>query len=309
MKLLYSRCQPQRAATVFVSVMLGALPGVGPSPLAFAQTANGQSPTTNAGTLTTSAAFISGTLTTPAAFDQTQALSTAQIAATTTAVRNALANLNPSLAGAARTQAVNQALSQVAASEIAADGPAAIVPIISAAVAAGIPAPQAIGPVLPAAINNGVPPAAAVDAIAQVSISVGGSPTQTTQAIVAAAAQAGVSGTAIGTGLGQAVVALRQSVNAGNQVSQAVASQAAAGIGQNFNTAVASNGFPQLANGGQGDPNPVTGTPTAAFGQPQSLSAVEIGTIQAQVGAAIAAVDPALTGAARTQAINQALSQ
>src|SRR6185437_13873895 len=98
------------------------------------------------------------------ALAQTASLSQDQLAAIATDVNTALADIDPTLTGAARNQAIAQALSQVTTTEISRDGAGAIGPIIAAAIAAGIAVPQAVAPVLPAATAAGIAPAATINA-------------------------------------------------------------------------------------------------------------------------------------------------
>lgn len=182
----------------------------------------------------------------PLAFAQADTLSAAQIGAIQAAVDTALANIDPTLTGDARTQAVAQVLSQVTTSQITLDGPAAIGPVMSAAIAAGIPPAQAAAPILPAAIAMGIAPVTAVNNIVVGSVTAGGSATQTTQAVIAAAIQNGTTGNLVGAGLGQAAASLAISnPTAASQVAQVVSNEGTAGTGQAFGTAAIANGGSQ----------------------------------------------------------------
>jgi hypothetical protein len=194
-----------------------------------------------------SASFAAGLLEqSPSAWAQAAALSPDQIAAIQLAVDTALANIDPALIGAARTQAVNQALSQVAANEITLDGAGAISPVISAAIAAGIPAPQAVPPVLPMAISMGVSTPAAINDIMAGSVAAGGSATQTAEAIIAVGIQSGTASNLTGSGLGQAAASLSiTNTAAANAIAQVVSNQGTGGTAQAFSTAVFANGGSQ----------------------------------------------------------------
>ena len=182
----------------------------------------------------------------PSAWAQAGGLSSDQVAAIQLAVDTALANIDPALIGAARTQAVNQALSQVAATEITLDGAGAVAPVISAAIAAGIPAPQTVPSVLPAAISAGVSAPAAINAIEVGSVAAGGSATQTAEAIIAVSIQSGTASNLVGSGLGQAAASLSiTNTAAGNAVAQVVSNQGTVGTAQAFSTAVFANGGSQ----------------------------------------------------------------
>lgn len=192
-------------------------------------------------------------------------LSADQIAAIQAAVQTAIADINPSLTGVARDQALSQALAQVAASQISLDGAQALSPVINAAIGAGVPAPQAIAPILPLATNLGIPAATAVDAITVGAVSAGASPTQTAEAIIAVGAQSSVSGTAVGSGLGQAASALSSAnPTAATQIAVVVSNEGTLGTGQAFGqSVVTSGGSQQLASVGQ--QNPGVGSVTGAI--------------------------------------------
>lgn len=182
----------------------------------------------------------------PLALAQTETLSAAQIGAIQAAVDTALANIDPTLTGDARTQAVAQALSQVTTSQINLDGAAAIGPVMSAAVAAGISPAQAAAPILPAALAMGVSPATAVNNIVVGSVAAGGSATQTTQAVIAVGIQNGIAAALVGAGLGQAAASLGTSnPTAASQVARVVSNEGTAGTGQAFGTAAIANGGSQ----------------------------------------------------------------
>jgi len=219
------------AAGVFVSVAKPSLP-------AFAQTT---------------------TATTQAAIAQ---LTADQITTINSAVQNALADLNPNLTGNGRQQALAQALTQVAQTEVNLDGTAAVYAVISAAVRDGVPAPQVVEPVLPLALQFGIPAAAAVAQITLAAVSGGASPSTTAEAVIAVAAQNSVAGAAVGTGLGQAAAALSSSNQvASTQIAIVVSNQGTSGTGRAFGTSVLTNGGSiQLAVTGQQNPNATNNT-------------------------------------------------
>lgn len=212
---------------------------------------------------------------------QTDTLSAADLAAIQQAVQTALANIDPNLTGAARTQAVNQALVSVATTFIPINGAAVISPIITAAITGNVPAPQAIAALMPASVNLGVPPATVVTALTVGAVAAGTSPTQASEAIIAVAAQTGTSSAAVGSGLGQAATTFARSNNAGaaTQVAQVVSNEGTTGTGQSFSsTVVSTGGTQQLANAGLQNPNATsltgaTTTTTNTAGAPASTSA------------------------------------
>jgi hypothetical protein len=199
----------------------------------------------------------------PSAYAQSTTLTANQLAAIQTAVDTALADIDPTLRGAARAQAISQALAQVATAEINQDGAAALEPVISAAIRGGVPAPQAIAPILPVAANLGIAGTSVVAAIMQGSVSAGASPTQTAEAIIAVAAQTSVTSTTVGSGLGQAAAALASTnSNAATQIALVVANEGTLPMGQAYGSSVlASGGSQQLATIGQQNPtaNFITG--------------------------------------------------
>jgi hypothetical protein len=199
----------------------------------------------------------------PAAYAQSTTLTADQLAAIQAAVDTALADVDPTLRGAARTQAISQALTQVATAEINQDGAAALAPIVNAAITAGVPAPQAIAPILPVAANLGIAGTSAVAAITQGAVSAGASPAQTAEAIIAVAAQTSVTSTAVGSGLGQAAAALASTnSNAATQIALVVSNEGTLPMGQAYGSSVlASGGSQQLATIGQQNPtaNFITG--------------------------------------------------
>ena len=199
----------------------------------------------------------------PSAYAQSTTLTADQLAAIQSAVDTALADVDPNLRGAARTQAISQALAQVATTQINQDGAAALAPIVSAAIAAGVPAPQAIAPILPVAANLGMAGTAAVTTITQAAVSAGASPVQTAEAIIAVAAQTSVADNAVGSGLGQAAAALASTnSNAATQIALVVSNEGTLSLGQAYGTSVLANGGSQrLAAIGQQNPtaNFITG--------------------------------------------------
>jgi hypothetical protein len=201
----------------------------------------------------------------PSAYAQstTSNLSADQLAAIQAAVQTALADIDPSLSGEARAQAISQALAQVATTQINQNGAAALAPVITAAIAAGVPAAQAIAPIMPVAANLGIAGPVAVNAIAQGAVSAGASPVQITEAIIAVAAQSNVTSNAVGTGLGQAAAAIAPTnSNAATQIALVVSNEGTLSMGQAYGSSVLTNGgSQQLAGMGQQGPtaNFITG--------------------------------------------------
>jgi hypothetical protein len=201
----------------------------------------------------------------PSAYAQstTASLTTDQLAAIQAAVQTALADVDPSLSGEARTQAISQALAQVATAQINQNGAAALAPVITAAIAAGVPPAQAVAPILPVAASLGITGTTAVSAITQGAVSAGASPVQTAEAIIAVAAQANVPANAVGTGLGQAAAALAPTnTNAATQIALVISNEGTLSMGQAYGSSVLANGgSQQLASVGQQNPtaNFITG--------------------------------------------------
>lgn len=193
----------------------------------------------------------------PAFAQATTSLSADQIAAIDTAVQTAIADIDPNLTGAARAQAVSQALAQVATSEINLNGAQALAPVISAAITAGVPAPQAIAPILPVATNLGISAATAVNDVTLGAVSAGASPVQTAEAVIAVGAQNSVSASSVGSGLGQATATLSSSnPTAATQIGVVVSNEGTLGTGQAFGASVlAGGGSAQLASLGVQNPN------------------------------------------------------
>jgi hypothetical protein len=185
-----------------------------------------------------------------------------QITTINSAVQNALADLNPNLAGNDRQQALAQALTQVAQTEVNLDGTAAVYAVISAAVRDGVPAPQVVEPVLPLALQFGIPAATAVAQITLAAVSAGASPSTTAEAVIAVAAQNSIAGATVGTGLGQAAAALSSTDRAASaQIAIVVSNQGTSGTGRTFGTSVLANGGSiQLAVTGQQNPNATNNT-------------------------------------------------
>jgi hypothetical protein len=201
----------------------------------------------------------------PSAYAQstTSNLSADQLAAIQAAVQTALADIDPSLTGEARAQAISQALAQVTTTQINQNGAAALAPVITAAIAAGVPAAQVIAPILPVAANLGIAGQVVVNAIARGAVSAGASPVQIAEAIIAVAAQTNVTSNAVGTGLGQAAAAIAPTnSNAATQIALVVSNEGTLSMGQAYGSSVVANGgSQQLAGMGQQSPtaNFITG--------------------------------------------------
>lgn len=195
------------------------------------------------------AVALTASLTIPShvAVAQDQTLSSSQVAAVQNAVVIALGNIDPNLTGEARTSAINEALAQVAVTQIGLDGPAALAQVVSVAIAANVPAAQAVQALLPASIAAGVAPAAAISTITVAAVSAGASPAVTTEAVIAVAVQTATPSATVGSGLGQAAATLSQTSNSGaaSQVALVVANQAPAGTSQSFGASVVAAGAPQ----------------------------------------------------------------
>ena len=115
--------------------------------------------------------------TAPIAAASAEALSVSQTAAIQGIVQTALANVDPSLTGDARQQAVKSALEQATNKAIQIYGSSAIEAVTNAAIANGVPVPQVVAAVLPVA-SNAAGVSSAVSLIAQGAAKATGSATQ-----------------------------------------------------------------------------------------------------------------------------------
>ena len=213
--------------------------------------------------------------------DPASSLSAAQVTAIQTAVQTAIANVDPSLTGAAREQAIAQAIEQATIDAIAAYGPAAISVVTAAAISDGVPAAQVIAAVMTAAI--GTSRIAASTTVADVllgAVSAGASATLVTEAIIATATQLQLANNAVGTGLGKAAAELQQTnPDAATQVATVVSNEGGAGMGSSFSSSVTANGgSQQLADAGNQNPNATGETGNGGNGNGQQGGNGEQGT-------------------------------
>lgn len=185
------------------------------------------------------------------------ALSYEQISAIQGAVKTALANVNPSLTGAARDAAIKSALADVTVSMVKIYGSAALYYVAADAVTAGVPAPQVVAALLPAAVGRaGVDAAVAVKEITLGAISAGASPTQVAEAVISTGALAGLAPAAVGTGLGAAAAQLAKTDQIGaDQIARVVSNEGTSDMRQAFYDSVIQNGGTQaLAQAGTENP-------------------------------------------------------
>ncbi len=186
-----------------------------------------------------------------------------QTAAINTMVQTALANINPSLTGAAREQAVQQALAQVMTNAIQTYGSGAIASVANSAVTAGVPVAQVVAAVLPVASASAGTSTAVADIVLGAT-QAGGSASDASQAVivVTTAPNTTYSANDVGAGLGTAAAQLAQSnPNAANQIAAAVSNEGTAGMGSSFSSSVLQNGgSQQLADAGNQNPTVTGGT-------------------------------------------------
>lgn len=179
-----------------------------------------------------------------------------QVSAVQGLIQTALANIDPSLTGTARQQAVASALAQATTGAIQIYGTSAIATLTSAAVAAGVPVAQVVVAVLPAAAAAaGV--SVAVASVTLGATAAGASPTQTAEAVIVTATQAQYASADVGSGLGAAAAQL-SATNTGSatQIATVISNEGTAGMGSSFSAAVVQNGgSQQLANVGTQNPN------------------------------------------------------
>jgi hypothetical protein len=176
-----------------------------------------------------------------------------QSAAIQSMVQTALANINPSLTGQARQDAIAAALAQVMTNAIQTYGNSAIASVTGAAVTAGVPVAQVVAAVLPAAAA-GAGVSSAVASIVTGAAQAGGSASDATQAVIVASAN--YSPTDVGTGLGAAAAQLSGSnPAAAEQIAAAVSNEGTTDMGSSFSTSVVQNGgSQQLADAGTQNP-------------------------------------------------------
>ncbi|HEY0466918.1 MAG TPA: hypothetical protein VGC79_22095 [Polyangiaceae bacterium] len=197
------------------------------------------------------------------------ALTSDQTAAIAAAVRTALANIDPSLTGAAKEQAIAQALAKATTDAIGIYGSGAIAAVAAGAIAAGVPAAQVVAAVLPAAVGiSGVSASLAVRYVMLGAVSAGASPTVVAEAIITTSANSQLAPGAVGTGLGAAAAELAKTDPDGaSAIAQVVSNEGTAGMGQSFASSVLNNGgSQQLANAGRQNPN-ATGETTEPGGE------------------------------------------
>ncbi len=192
------------------------------------------------------------------AADEASSLTPDQVAAIQNAVQTALVDVDPSLTGNARAQAIAQALTQATTSAISLYGAAAISVVTSSAITDGIPVAQVVAAVLPAAASiPGVATATAVADVVLGAISAGASASLVTEAVILTASQSGLASSDVGTGLGAAAVEVAETnPDAANAIGQAVSNEGTSDMGQAFASSVIANGgSQQLASTGTQAPN------------------------------------------------------
>jgi hypothetical protein len=182
-----------------------------------------------------------------------------QIASIQQCVTTQLANIDPSLTGAARDAAVQQALKQAVSCALPTYGPAAISVLTAAALGAGIAVPQVVAAIIPAAIGAGVNASEVVADVELGGVSGGASATLVAEAIIAAGTQNNLANDAVGSGLGEAAASLSKTNGpAANSIAQVVSNEGTGTMGQSFASAVVANGGSQeLADAGLQNPNAI----------------------------------------------------
>jgi hypothetical protein len=175
--------------------------------------------------------------------------------------------VNPSLTGADRAKAIQAALAQVTAQEIASAGPSVVSAIAAAAVNAGVPSVDIVAGIMPAAVNAGAPVADVVDYIETGAVAAGGSPTQIAEAIITLGAQDHYLTADIGTGLGEAAAQISKTDATGaNQIARVVAYLGTEDLRKDFASAVTANGgSTALADLGSKSPDTVGGIGNGGF--------------------------------------------
>jgi hypothetical protein len=183
-------------------------------------------------------------------------LTTSQLSTIHSQIQQALAGIDSSLTGAARIQAVNAALVQVAQTDTASMGAAAIDVIVADAIEAGVAPTTVVDAVIRGAIAGGVPGSIAISDVVLAAIH-SGAPAANV------AAQALATGTLIplppdvtGTGLGMAAAKLSSTdLASANAIGQTVANEGTAPIRIAYRDGVTANGGPvELASLGNAFP-------------------------------------------------------
>jgi hypothetical protein len=170
-------------------------------------------------------------------------LTSTQLSTIQSQVQDALAGIGPNVTGAARIQAVNAALVQIAQTDTAQMGAAAIEAIVGDAILAGVAPTTVVDAVIRGAIAGGVPGATAIADVTLAAIH-DGAPAANV------AAQALATGTNIplppdvtGTGLGMAAAALsRTDVSDANAIGQTVANEGTQPLRVAYENGVLANG-------------------------------------------------------------------
>ncbi|MBI3678411.1 MAG: hypothetical protein HY243_17510 [Proteobacteria bacterium] len=207
-------------------------------------------------------------------------LSASQTAAIQSAIQTALANIDPSLTGAARTQAIQTALSQAAKSAITTYGADAIAAVVQAAIGAGIPATTVLATVLPAATSTGVSVSEAVADSVIAAVEAGASALEAASTVIALSGTSAMPAADVGNGLGIAAAILEKRNNklAALQIGQAIANEGTSDMATTFASAVLENGGTQdVADAGTGNPVGVTAE-TNTSGAPDDTTTGTTGT-------------------------------
>jgi len=170
-------------------------------------------------------------------------LTTTQLSTIQTQIQQALAGIDPSLTGAARIQAVNAALVQVAQTDTASMGAGAIDVIVADAINAGVSPTTVVDAVIRGAIAGGVPGATAISDVVLAAVHAGAPAANVAAQVIATGALIPLPPDVTGTGLGMAAAALSATdLASANAIGQTVANEGIAPLRTAYRDGVTGNG-------------------------------------------------------------------
>jgi hypothetical protein len=214
------------------------------------------------------------------AFAVAEPLSSPQASAVEAAVQAALASVNPSLTGTARTQAIQAALAQTTKDMISTYGANVVMGVVQAALHAGLSEATILAAVLPAAVNDGVGVAEAVADCVVAVVEAGGSASGAASTVIAIGQLNSLSEADVAAGLGLAAAILEKKNNklAAEQIGQTIANEGTSAMSEKFAAVVLQNGGTQdVADAGTGNPVGVTAE-TTTMGSPTTNTTGTTGT-------------------------------
>jgi hypothetical protein len=176
-------------------------------------------------------------------------LTSTQLSTIQTQVQQALAGIDASLTGAARIQAVNAALVQIAQTDTASMGAAAIDAIVADAINAGVAPTTVVDAVIRGAIAGGVPGPIAISDVVLAAVHAGAPAANVAAQVIATGALIPLPPGITGQGLGIAAAALSATdLASANAIGQTVANEGIAPLRTAYRDGVTgSGGSVQLA--------------------------------------------------------------